>query len=905
MARERLTYVSPESDAARAFGILGSVTNTAGDMVQDVYSSKYIQQAEADSNKVQVAANQLLETKKSELFADGNYDKFAERIGSAWDGLSDELKEMTGLGSAVDQWMRNHGDQFKESGNYTLNKYSDMSIEALNTTSTESAMELAANTPGTDMEGVFLAGSDVYKQDLHSNDENNPRNPNMAFKYVNTVFSTNARSQAESAVSTPIVTVGDDGTEYTRYETEDEFVKRGLAGLWDPMKSQILKNVPEGYFDNPSHMTREQIEITFDGQTPTAEQILREAYRSAWEEKATQLTQKTKTLDNQMALDAAKGMAHKPEEVLLAYENMGLDLSSPIVIEHLASTYPQVKKYWQDEQDETTARLNSYISSDRNEIYTMAAKGGQFYTADSYAVYSKDGVSTIESDGIVNADTEVFLNDSFLSLKGEEGARISTQYGGIVEALADKYEITDPIEKMRLASMINEQFAQVPATGTGGSGSSGGTSVPEDMPNAAEQEIWKMIYDISNVENDAILDKLNFYAQHGLIDANGYQKLSGEIDKRKTPTTAKTEKALKILQEQLDLKGLDEGEEKKFKAVLGWDSTLEAHIRDWCTNHPNATDNDIRDYARSVTGEYQTAKSAKDIDRVTKKLYSEVLGFDYYDISSNESVRQTMNRYYDGEDIFALDNAEQIGLLKESINTGNFDSVDDVRDFAANLFFGGVGRDVKYEDLDDHQKACVGDGIVIAFAEVNQYQRVKDVAEAVAGKDYRQVRMDDGSIGIMDKSGNMYTSLGSKTALQIGKIDTDSAEYKEIFGTLYNEYGVYNAGSQVVISRDRVKNWTIYTPTFFKDSTYHAYNSIPRDEWEARAKAEGLSVPQWLQKMDMDGRSMGEYIEDAKKGTVGLKQIKKDKDITVDDYRNDWKLKSIITGNIGARGEIY
>lgn len=928
--RQELEYVSTKDSVATVLGAASNIFNTIGDYTYKKGLKLQKEQEEADGKLIQNTALKMQQEFESSFMQDGNYNEFYSRKKEYNENFVDNLKENLGgkKDKAVDNWYKKHGENFMAYSDYSYSMARDKAYEAINKTSVDNEMNLYANTAGGDFEGLLKAGSDVYNADADNDyHTNNPSNPTSRQDTGYTLFTTNAKSAIEKMRTGEIRTASggyfteDEAVEYIMNGGDDGWHFNSYNGQhgWDGYKSFVSDGFTNEYMANPSNVGRDSYMAAVESTRGEAEKAIRAAFRADEEEQAIQVSNKMRNYNNQIALDYLRtGTSPNPEEIIKEYQKQGLDTSNPIVIADMAANYANVKKRYEEADSKRTAEINSILTSEDSNIDLMVASGGKYYTQDSYTVYSDSGKIDNLRKGNLNQTTEAFIANTFVEsqreatgdqsfgqggtsankilkaeqfLNGSDGGSavnaemhmettalkksgkdeigIATPYGGVVEEISAKYGITDPREKMMIASAINAKFP----TGVSYSGDTSESGVPAGMTDYGQGwEIISALYsDRNNYTNDQIIEVASrMYNNSELTDAGFDEIVKNTKSKRNTPMDLQLESMINTFKEAAKRRGYTDAQ---LQSIFGINTTMQKTLSQWLQNNPNATSEEKRRYCEDLVGFKVSEDCAKELEKVFKSAFKEFYKSDSMSLDpSYNALKNIRNRQAQGSSWFIQNNPSGISELKRAIYNRSYSDYGDFKDFAANAFFGSSYEDLAYDDLDETQQALLQEAIGAAMIDVDQYMKVRDVAEASSpsgkrGNDhYREVRFDDCSIGIMDRAGFVYRTLGGKTKMSIGRVSTSSDEYKAVFSADYQDYAAYSTdGSQMIAIRN-IGNWTEYRPQFFVD--------------EPKKKSETVVFG-----MVSDNYRSQDIIDKPR--------IKKDKDVGVNDFRNDRKLLQI------------
>lgn len=920
--RQELSYVSTKDNLATTLNAIGAAFDAGGTYMVNKGIKLQQEQEKADAQFINNMALQMQADFEADFAKDGNYEQYDQRKKEFDESFVENLKKNTGKDKAVDRWYKTYGENFGKYSQYSYERARDDSYEALNKASVDREMNLYANTEGGDFEGLLKAGESTYSPSLDTKGGNNPSYPTARQDSGYTLFTTNAKSAIEK------MQTGEIRTASGGYFTEDEAVEYIMNGGdyrwhfnsyngyygWDGYKSFVSDGFSDKYMANYSSVNKDSYMAAVESTRGDAEKAIREAFRADAQEQATQVANKMKDYNNQVALEYLRtGTSPNPEEIVKEYQRRGLDTNNPIVIADIAANYAGAKKMYEEANDKSVAKVAGIMKAEDSNIDLMVASGGKYYTQGSYSVYSDSGKVDNVLKGNLNQATETFIVNTFtesqreasgdqsfggggaavfpndtdggnvdkvemhmeastLRRSGQNEIAIATPYGEVVEEICAKYGITDPREKMLIASEINAKFP----TGVSYSGDASENTVPADMTDYGVG--WEIITahynDRNNYTNDQIIDEASWMYNNKLLTDAGFDEIVNDAkSKRNTPMDLALESMTDTFKEVAKGRGYTDAQ---LKTIFGIDTTMRKTLSQWLQNNPNATSEEKRRYCENLVGFQVSEDCAKELEKVFKGAFNEFYKSDSMSLdSSHNELKNIRSRQSEGSSWFIQNNPGGIAELKKAIYNGSYSNYGDFKDFAAKTFFGSSYEDLEYDDLDETQEALLQEAIGVAMLDVDQYMKVRDVADAFNPKKdgvsdhYREVRFTDGSVGIMDRDGYVYKTLGSKTKMEIGRVRTSSDEYMMVFGDDYQNYAAYSRDGKQMIVTDKITNWTKYTPTFF----------------EEKSKKDETKETQILSASDVLMRRQAIKEEQPKP--------KKDKDVSSTDFRNDKQLALI------------
>lgn len=903
--RQELSYVSTKDNLATSLNAVSAAFNAAGDYMVNKGIKLQQEQEKADAQFINNMALQMQADFEADFAKDGNYEQYDQRKKEFDESFVENLKKNTGKDKAVDRWYKTYGENFGKYSQYSYERARDDSYEALNKASVDREMNLTANTPGNSFNDLQKSGESVYSADLDISKTNNPSSPTTRMDKGGTLFSTSMKDFIEKAVDGTSLDSsgkrfsadsaleyffngGDESNPILSYTSSSGATSTGF----DSLMSYIGDGFTPDYMANPSNVDKDSLMKAVEGQRGKYEQAFRDSWRAAEEEKLKQLDDQCGDWFRQVSLNTLlTGETVSMEDVRKFADSEGIDLKNdPIAIEYFAAKVPAVKEDYQAADRERSQWLKNSLDGEADNITNLVGSGGNYYTPEKVSVYSTEGVETIDNDTSLSDNVYAFLEESFLKNTGEGEVGIATQYGGAVEWFCDRYKITDPMEKMQVASKINKMFS---SSASGGSGSSGGSTAGGN--HSAGWAIYEAMYnDVNNFSQENIQEALNDMVFKNEISSQEYQQASTDLKNRNSPIDQRYSSAKSIFSETLGTYGLNN---ETFKGLIGFSSSADDKLKAYIQNNPQATDDQIRRYCEDVISPYISENIVDEVSSVVNDAISELTGNEYVDIDdTNKYVDTIWNSYMSGTLWFVNNNPEGVGDLKKAINGKQFTSKNELWDYAAKTFFGGSYGDLKFKDLTDYQQNQVSQAMVVAYKEAEQYNMVKDAAMAVKpasmdGSDYlREVRFGDGSIGIMTRNGFVFRAnyseggSGSKTDMMIGYVGMASDDYNKVFGKGYAEYAGYHKGTSQMIGMP--SNITRYNPVFFStnksETKIQDRSSTMTKEEQERFQQERLN----LLKIGKD-----EEISKIQDSTMRIKQ---DWAVSEDDFRRDDKLNAIL-----------
>ena len=906
--RLQLQYVSTKlnSYVSEGLSVLGNALQNVGSKTMEMAN----QQNKADEQFVANTALKMYENKKDSFIQDGNYHEFDNRYNKFMVELRDNLVTETGNEKAVDSWLKNYKKQFQTYTKLEFEKSKETAFESLNKTSVDRDSNLYASTPGGTYNGLLETGQKAYAPDSDLSGKNNPSTPENRTTYGLAMWQTNASNALETMFASG------------EYKSEDEMVESIVnGGSWNEFTAYVMGGFEtEGYEANPSNPSKELYSQYLDSIKPNAEKYVREAYRNAETEHKTQIENTAKNFDNQVAYNSAMGKVYSTDEILKGYSDLGLNTSDPYVQEHIANEHKSVRDEWENAQDATSLKNYRIVQAESQNITDMiGARQGKTEEGKSmFSVYSDSGKTEMNEDDVrTKSDTYAFIQSECWKLFGNGEVSVATQYGAEVEEICDKYNITDKREKMQIASYINSLF---PAGVAYTVNASNGQIVPTSngkTPGASRLE--SMLDNLTNYSDEECRDAIDKALINGEISNQQFSEYNDRVDKRNSPIDRQANDLLAAIKSRLKEWNIDG--QSTLLGILGENTTLMDHLRKWCQNNPNATDEQKERYCDAIIGRYSSAKAAKEISATLDGILDDATDLmisGYIDIDNGDKTLQSVwDGYINGENIFINKHPEAMAKLKTAINGGSFTSYSDLKKWTAVTFLGE-----NYKELYDEEKigkdahaaieAMLNEAMTVAFVECEQYNLVKDAAIAArpdateinrtdnelienTGGYFKEIRFTDGTIGIMDRQGYVYRTNGRKSDLYIGFCDGEA--YRMVWNN--PEYSTYSGNNDQSISWSSVKGVTAYTKTFSKGQEQSVYSKDLSYENQSLNTLQNGTAAEFdkareEKKKNKNGNKTGEA--NFKAETVFI--TKPDAEVTWEDFANDKDFRAIFYKDI-------
>lgn len=471
----------------------------------------------------------------------------------------------------------------------------------------------------------------------------------------------------------------------------------------------------------------------------------------------------------------------------------------------------------QQQQEAKKSEASFVVGQAYSQIKTALGKGSM---QPKFLTVSSDGTSTEKNDGSV---LEISTDSMLVSILDDTvDLSVQTYYGEAVEQIAKTYGIKDNDTLMYIASELNDRFTL------------------DSFKSNEYGELYSEIMNPMTYPNDEeISNNIMTAYMRGAITEENMQDLLKALSSRKNPITEKVQTVEQMINDELYISiGRNSDKINQVKVDIGFNSTLSETLGKWLQANPTASNEEMRDYAKSIVKDYSNNEFSKSVMDELNRLsspYTRRKEIIFH--TKDKDAIEAYNDYLTYGDYFISDNPDAYKQLSLALKGGTkgteFENKKELLEFATKAFF---GPNEEYKNLSESNKANVLEAIGISMIELSQYRNIEKVAYATEPEGYNgpdwctEVRLSDGRVGILNRNGLLFSSNGSDGACKLSIVDTRSDEYKDAFSE--NPLGL--KFSQPILDGYSCN----YKPTIFKEGKLINYKDLSietlRDDIEFR-----------------------------------------------------------------------
>ncbi len=701
---------------------------------------------------------------------------------------ADHLKSLGLNEEEAERYIRERGDNTKKAGDAAVVYYTGVSQKNMITENTKAKVGLLAIDSSMSDEEKLAEWEKIYTGSAKESDisgSNDPNNRTNAFNFLLTSNTARGKKTMEDCIA--------GGMSYSDalkkaeedYDSSMDLIREKFGGDEDFAVAELdIKTTKETYMKAMKQYYAEQ---NADDYT-TNENNASDAFAMLAEAKADGTVVDMSKLDeilnqNGLTEDSKSANSHSIRNAIIASANQ------------------------QNQSIRGTSETKADLLTKSDEVELKTAIASYDTTLSGYYSYGEKGeveVSDDDADGFGN-----FIADNLYTLTGgseTDPLSVKTRYRDLVDDYCEKHSITDPSEKMLIASRINDMALEMNlAEGNASSSSTSSSGSMEfDQMNATEAVIYDMIRDPNNYDTKSVMQAYNAATVYGYITpafAAVYEKEFGtDGSKRKGDIYYTTAKSMSD-SFSFRLSTMMSSDDKN---ALIWqisqDSSMSDVFDQWLRSNPDAI-NDTRKQAGFIDDLVDTAYSKKAGDDVTKIIdatYKMAAGKTFDSPGLDKATTAEILESVKNGDLDYLIDVDSFSTIKGNLYSDQAKtySKNDLYDIVIGSITNGRYKSIKEMDKDkglsDNTRQMYKNSAKITVAkatyEASQYKSAESVAKSAGGETAvtkgvgegcREVRVKGYGIGCLDNAGFIYIATGDDK-VEIYHIDPGSLEYKRV-----------------------------------------------------------------------------------------------------------------------------